>query len=192
MSSFPSKIELKQDDLVLRPPKAADFLEWTALRLRSKPFLSPWEPTWPADDLTRGGWRRRLSTYARERRSGNALALFIYTQEPRSGSRELVGGVRLSNINYGVQQSATIGYWLGMDYVGQGYMSRAVDIVCRFGFERLGLHRIEACCIPSNEASAAVLNRCGFEEEGLAKSYLKINGKWQDHLLFANINPDQK
>lgn len=185
--SLPRKLELIQGDLMLRVPRAGDFLEWSALRSRSRDTLTPWEPTWAADDLTRGGWRRRLAGYERERRDGTAVALFIFTQEGVTGTRELVGGVRLSNIAYGVQQSASIGYWLGGDYVGQGYMSRAVDMVCRFGFDQLGLHRIEACCIPDNRASANVLTRCGFEEEGLAKSYLKINGQWRDHLLFARI-----
>lgn len=189
VSSFPTKIELVQDGLILRPPRNGDFLEWSALRSRSRDFLKPWEPEWPSDDLTRGGWRRRLSAYAKERRDGSALALFIYTREGVTGKRELIGGIRLSNINYGVQQTASIGYWLGRDYVGHGFMSRAVDIVCRFAFEQLGLHRVEACCIPSNEASANVLIRCGFEEEGLAKAYLKINGEWRDHRLFGMVNP---
>jgi len=186
--SFPSKIELVSGNLSLRPPRTKDFLEWSALRYANRDFLTPWEPSWPKDDLTRAGWRRRLAAYSQERRKGTALALFIFSQEPVSGRQELVGGVRLANIAYGVQQSASIGYWLGREYVGHGYMSRAVDMVCQFGFERLGLHRIDACCIPENKSSANVLRRCGFDEEGRAKSYLKINGEWRDHILFGRVN----
>ena len=185
--SLPRKLELTDNRLLLRVHRSGDFLEWSVLRSSSRAFLSPWEPTWPADDLTRAGWRRRLAGYERERRDGAALALFIFTREGLTGRQELVGGVRLSNINYGVQQSASIGYWLGRDYIGQGYMSRAVEMVCRFGFDQIGLHRIEACCIPENKRSAGVLHRCGFEEEGLARAYLKINGIWQDHILFARL-----
>ncbi|MEN8722784.1 MAG: GNAT family protein [Alphaproteobacteria bacterium] len=186
--SLPRKLELTSGNLLLRAPRNGDFLEWCALRTNNRAFLSPWEPTWPADDLSRRGWRRRLAGYERERRDGTALALFIYTLEGLTGRQELAGGVRLSNINYGVQQSASIGYWLGRDYGGAGNMSKAVEMVCRFGFEQIGLHRIEACCIPDNQRSARVLKRCGFEQEGLARDYLKINGKWHDHLLFARLN----
>jgi ribosomal-protein-alanine N-acetyltransferase len=86
----------------LRPPRMADFAEWAALRSESRDFLQPWEPTWPADDLTRAAFRRRLSIYSRDRDLGLGHAFFIFRQSDDA----LVGGINLRNITRGVAQSA--------------------------------------------------------------------------------------
>ncbi len=102
----------------------------------------------------------------------------------------LVGGLTLSNIRRGVAQCCSVGYWIGEPYQRCGLMSDAVRTVLPFAFDVLNLHRVEAACLPSNKASINLLRGCRFTEEGFARRYLKINGVWQDHLLFAVVAGD--
>jgi ribosomal-protein-alanine N-acetyltransferase len=172
----------------LRPPRRTDYEEWSALRERSRAFLQPWEPTWPVDDLTRPAFRRRLAAYARERAEGIAYRFLVF----RTQDGALTGGLSLSNIRRGVAQTATLGYWAGEGFAGQGYTTAAVEAAVRFAFERLGLHRVEAACVPENARSARVLEKCGFEPEGRARAYLQINGRWRDHSLFGIVRPESR
>lgn len=171
----------------LRPPRSRDYVEWRQLRQRSREFLQPWEPTWPGDDLTRPGYRRRMAAYSRDRDLGLAHAFFVH----RVQDDALVGGVTLSNIRRGVAQMGTIGYWVGAPYARQGYTLAAVRQIARFSFDTLGLHRIEAACVPENNRSHALLLKAGFREEGRAEAYLKINGAWRDHILFGMVTDAQ-
>ncbi|HEY2480663.1 MAG TPA: GNAT family protein [Caulobacteraceae bacterium] len=168
----------------LRPPRAPDYAEWSVLRAGSRAFLQPWEPIWPADDLTRAAFRRRLAAYAHDMERGLAYPFLVF----RALDNVMVGGITLSNIRRGVAQMGSIGYWIGQAHARRGHTLAAVNAVTRFGFERLGLHRVEAACIPTNEASRAVLARAGFRQEGMAMSYLRINGVWRDHLLFGLVS----
>jgi [ribosomal protein S5]-alanine N-acetyltransferase len=172
--------------VLLRPPQTADYAEWASLRERSRAFLVPWEPTWPADDLTRGAFRRRLKRYAEDQRTDQAYAFFIFRQE----DNVLVGGLTLANVRRGVAQAGSLGYWLGEPFVRRGYMSAAVKALLPFTFGTLKLHRVEAACIPTNVASIRLLEKCGFMREGYAREYLCINGVWQDHLLYARLASD--
>jgi ribosomal-protein-alanine N-acetyltransferase len=171
-------------DLVrLHAPRMSDFRQWADLRAGSKAFLQPWEPTWPADDLTRAAFRRRLSIYARDRDLGLGHAFFIF----RKTDEALVGGINLRNITRGVAQSAAIGYWIGQSHARKGYALAALKAVTRFAFDTLELHRLEAACCTDNEPSCRLLLKSGFGYEGVARSYLKINGNWRDHLMFGLI-----
>jgi ribosomal-protein-alanine N-acetyltransferase len=174
------------EGVVLRVPQPADFVEWAELREASRSFLVPWEPTWPADDLTRGAFRRRLRRYAEDQRADLAYPFFLFRQP----DNVLVGGLTLGNIRRGVAQAGSLGYWMGAPFAGQGYMSAAVRSVIGFAFGGLRLHRIEAACIPGNAASIRLLEKCGFIREGYARQYLCINGVWQDHLLFSRLRDD--
>ena len=178
-------LRLEGDGVRLRPHRNGDFAEWAALRARSRAFLQPWEPTWPADDLTRGAWRRRLSAYAHDMERGLAFPFLIF----RTSDNVMVGGITLSNIRRGVAQMGSNGYWAGLPHTRQGHTLAGVKAVLRFSFGRLGLHRVEAACIPTNEPSRGVLLKAGFTQEGLARAYLRINGIWHDHLLFGIISP---
>ena len=182
-----SSFTVEGERVRLRSPIASDYAAWAALRAESRAHLIPWEPTWAADELTRDSFRRRLIRYRQAEREGSGYMFFIFA-EP---AVKLVGGIQLSSIRQGAAQSAaTMGYWMGARYAGQGYMSDAVTSVLRHGLERLGFHRIEAACLPTNAASRRVLAKTGFTAEGTARKYLRINGEWQDHLLFAIVAGD--
>jgi [ribosomal protein S5]-alanine N-acetyltransferase len=171
----------------LRPPVTADFTQWSKLRADSRDYLTPWEPTWAPDELSRAGFQRRLRRYNQAAKDGTGHMFFVFDR--KSGT--LAGGCQLSNIRQGVAQSAaTLGYWMGKTYAGQGLMTDAVVTLVRHAFDRMGFHRVEAACIPSNAASRRVLAKAGFQAEGTARKYLKINGEWQDHLLFAILAGD--
>jgi ribosomal-protein-alanine N-acetyltransferase len=174
---------LEGERVRLRPPRASDYKAWAELRAASRAFLQPWEPTWPQDDLTRAAFRRRLSIYGRDHELGHGYALFLIRKE----DDKLLGGINLRDIRRGVAQMAAFGYWIGQPYAGQGYMGDALRTACAFGFQTLGLHRLEAACLPENQPSRQLLLRAGFEQEGFARGYLKINGVWRDHLLFGLV-----
>lgn len=167
----------------LRAPQSSDHTAWAALREESRDFLSPWEPTWPSDDLSRGAFRRRIKRYADDQRSDLAYAFLVF----RGGDHALLGGLTLANIRRGVAQAGSLGYWIGAPYARKGYMTAAVRALVPFCFDTLRLHRLEAACIPGNSASIGLLERTGFTREGYARSYLCINGVWQDHLLYARM-----
>jgi ribosomal-protein-alanine N-acetyltransferase len=174
--------------VVLRTPQMTDFEEWAALREASRDFLTPWEPTWPDDDLTRGAFRRRLKRYAEDLRTDQGYAFLI----ARYADGTLLGGLTLANIRRGVAQAGSLGYWMGLSFVRHGYMTAAVRAVLPFAFASLRLHRVEAACIPTNAASIRLLEKTGFVREGYAREYLCINGVWQDHLLFARLKDAAK
>ena len=177
---------IEGEGVFLRQPQMSDHPEWAALRERSRSFLEPWEPIWPADDLTRSAFRRRLKRYAEDQRTDQAYSFFIF----RTDGNILVGGVTLSNIRRGVAQTGSIGYWMGAPYARRGLMSRALRVLIPFSFVNLRLHRLEAACISTNVASIRLLEKSGFLREGYARQYLCINGMWQDHLLYARLNDD--
>lgn len=181
-----SSLTLYGREVTLRVPQQADFRAWVELREASREFLVPWEPTWPRDDLTKSAFRRRVRRYHQDVREDRAYPFFVFVD----GGAQLAGGLTLSNVRRGVAQACSLGYWVGNRYARRGYMSDAVAAVTPFVFDQLGLHRLEAACLPTNHASTALLRKCGFAEEGFARRYLKINGQWQDHLLFAILADD--
>jgi ribosomal-protein-alanine N-acetyltransferase len=177
---------IRGDGIYLRYPRIADYLDWSKLRGESREFLTPWEPVWADDELTRGSFRRRIKRYQKETRQDSAYVFFVL----RESDDALLGGCTLSNVRRGVTQCCTMGYWIGAKFARQGYMTNAVKALIPFVFKTLGLHRIEAACLVDNEASKSLLGRTGFRQEGLARRYLLINGRWADHLLFALLKEE--
>ncbi len=169
----------------LRMPERGDWEAWASLRASSRRFLEPWEPSWPPDALSRLSFRARVARYVEDWRTDQAYNFFVFADDDA-----LVGGIGLSNVRRGVSETASLGYWVGEPYARQGYMSAALPLVLDFSFERLRLHRVEAACLPINVPSRALLTRAGFHQEGHARQYLCIEGKWQDHLLFAMLSAD--
>jgi ribosomal-protein-alanine N-acetyltransferase len=176
---------LRGDGLYLRPATPGDFSSWTRLRAASRAFLEPWEPTWPDDDLTQAAFRR-LRRQDEDIARDEAYAFLIFDQT----SDELLGGITLGGVRRGVSQSGTLGYWMGAPHAGKRRMTRAVATTVDFAFSKLRLHRVEAACIPDNAPSIALLERNGFQREGYAREYLKIDGAWRDHILYALVECD--
>lgn len=174
--------------LYLRPPELKDHTEWARLRSASRAFLTPWEPTWAEDELTRAAFRFRLRRYAEDIREGRSYPFLTFRRDDDT----LIGGITVSRVQRGVAQMCSIGYWVGEPFQGQGYTTDAVATVVRYCFEDLGLHRVEAACQPHNSASRRVLVKAGFTEEGLARRYLKIDGDWRDHVLYGIIDPKDR
>ena len=176
---------IRGDGVLLRPASMSDYAAWAALRDRSRAALTRWEPQWSLDELTRTSFRRRVRHYARESREDLGYAFLIFLP-----GGHLAGGLTLSNVRRGVTQSATIGYWLGAEYCGRGLMTAAIRAAIPFVFDVLKLHRLDAAVMPANSPSVAVLERAGFVREGLARRYLKIAGRWEDHLIYALLADD--
>lgn len=177
---------LRSGRVLLVEPALLHYEAWSLLRETSRQHLEPFEPAWASDELSRGAFRRRLKRYRLDRRLGTGAAYLI----ERAADGVLLGGVTLTNVRRGVTQSASVGYWIGLPFVRQGYASEALAGVLRYAFDELRLNRIEAACMPRNRASIGVLERGGFRHEGLARRYLMINGSFEDHLLFARLRDD--
>lgn len=182
----PPKLRLEGRLVALREPGLADYAEWRRLREESRAFLAPWEPRWSPDELSLRSFRARLRQWESDAEAGAGRTLFI--EERASGS--LAGGISIVNIRYGAAESGEIGYWMGERFAGLGYMSEAILLLTPWCFQTLGLHRIVAACIPDNRRSRRVLEKAGFEREGLVRSYLRIDGVRRDHLLYSLIAPE--
>ena len=181
-------IRLDTERMALRLPQHSDFNAWTALRQDSRGFLVPWEPTWSADHLSRKAFTNRVYWAQRASRAGTAIPFFL----ERNVDGALLGAITIDNIRRGPAQMATIGYWIGAPHARQGYMAEAIEAVTRHAFTVLDLSRIEAACLPDNAASRAALERAGFKYEGVAQSFLQINGRWRTHVLYANLRHDRR
>ena len=182
------KVHIDTERLTLRLPHHGDYLAWSALRNSSRDFLTPWEPTCASDHLTRKAFTNRVQWAQRSVTTGSGLPLFMF----RKADQALIGAITLDNIVRGPSQSGTLGYWVGQSHVRQGYMREAILGVVRYSFESLDLSRIQAACLPENEASRGVLEKTGFKYEGVAQSYLQINGRWRNHVIYACLRHDRR
>lgn len=178
---------LETERMVLRLPAHGDFTAWTALRAESRTFLTPWEPVWHADHLTRRAFTNRVYWAARASRNGTSLPLFLIRHDGA-----LLGAITLDGIRRGPAQMGTLGYWIGTPFARQGYMREAIGAVVTHSFGTMDLSRIEAACLPENIASRGVLESCGFKYEGVAQSYLQINGRWRNHVLYSCLRADRR
>jgi len=182
------KLKIETERLTLRPPTHSDFRDWTALRRESRGYLTPWEPNWAPDHLSRKAFTNRVYWAQRSVSNGSALPLFLI----RRADQVLLGAITLDNIRRGPAQAGTLGYWTGEPFARQGYMREAIGAVVHYAFARLDLSRIEAACLPENAASRGLLESAGFKYEGVAQSYLQINGRWRTHVLYASLRSDRR
>jgi ribosomal-protein-alanine N-acetyltransferase len=181
-------VRIETERMTLRPPTHADFRAWTALRSDSRAFLTKWEPTWSPDHLSRKSFTNRVYWATRSIKGGTALPLFLI----RRADHVLLGAITLDNIRRGPAQAGTLGYWTGAPHARQGYMREAITALTHYALTEMDLSRVEAACLPENAASRGVLERCGFKYEGVAQSYLQINGRWRNHVLYANLRGDRR
>ncbi|NIZ08975.1 GNAT family N-acetyltransferase [Pseudooceanicola sp. HF7] len=182
------KVRIETERMVLRPPVHADYREWTSLRQSSMDFLTRWEPSWSADHLSRRSFTNRVYWAQRSITGGSAVPLFL----TRRDDEALLGAITLDNIRRGPSLSGTLGYWIGEGHARQGYMREAISAVVHYAFHRLDLSRIEAACLPENTPSRRLLESCGFKYEGVAQSYLQIDGRWRTHVLYAALRMDRR
>lgn len=179
---------LETERMTLRLPMHSDYRDWATLREESRDFLLPWEPCWAADHLSRKAFANRVYWAARAEAAGTALPLFMIGRH----EGRVLGAITLDNIRSGPAQAGTLGYWVGARHARQGFMREAIAAVVHYAFSVLDLSRIEAACLPENVASRGVLEKSGFKYEGVAQSYLQINGRWRNHVLYANLRNDRR
>jgi ribosomal-protein-alanine N-acetyltransferase len=183
-----SGTELLGRRIVLRPLVVADFEAWREVRERARDWLVKWEPRplpgQPDATEDRRVFAARCGARERERQLGTGYGFGIFV-----GSR-FAGEINLSSVQRGPFQNAYIGYWIDEAVAGRGYTPEAVVVVCRFAFEELGLHRLQAAIIPRNRASHRVAEKVGLRNEGTALRYLEINGVWEDHVRYAITGED--
>ena len=169
--------------VVLRPLRSDDFVEWRAVRERSASWLLKWEPRLPAGQpdpsQSSAAFAARCSARQREWQLGSGYGFGIFV-----GPR-FAGEINLSGLQRGPFQNAYVGYWIGEEFAGNGYIPEALAVVTRFAFEDLKLHRIQVAIIPRNTNSRRVVEKLALREEGIAERYLEINGVWEDHVRYA-------
>lgn len=182
------KTRIETERLTLRPPQHSDFRDWVSLRSQSVDFLAKWEPSWSHDHLTRKAFTNRVYWSSRAITAGNAVPLFLV----RRHDQTLLGAITLDNIRRGPAQSGTLGYWIGEAHARQGYMREAIAAMVHHAFTRLDLSRIEAACLPENQPSRGLLEVSGFKYEGVAQSYLQIDGRWRTHVLYSALRADRR
>ena len=182
------KLRIETERMTLRPPVHSDFRAWTALRAHSKEYLTSWEPSWAKDHLPRKAFTNRVYWAQRSVSGGTALPLFLIRREDDA----LLGAITLDNIRRGPAQAGTLGYWTGAPFARRGYMREAITALVHHAFTQLDLSRIEAACLPENAASRGLLETSGFKYEGVAQSYLQIDGRWRTHVLYAALRSDRR
>jgi len=180
--------EITGQKVILRPPQYSDWKAWADERKKNKLYLQPWEPLWSINELERSSFVKRVRMFERLSHNDQAYSFLIY----KSDNEDFIGEVNISNVQRGIIQSCTIGYWIAKDCEGKGMMSESLELVKEFIFNELKLHRIEAACLPHNIPSLKLLLKNGFIKEGTARKLLKINDKWQDHTVLSFILDDFK
>jgi ribosomal-protein-alanine N-acetyltransferase len=173
--------------VTLRPVQAKDAAVWRDTRVRNAAWLRPWEPTNPETPLYRSSLSPYVSmarTMRREARHGLTIP-WVVTYDGRFAGQLTVG-----NIVWGSARSAQVGYWVDESCAGRGVIPTALAMALDHCFLVVGLHRIEATIRPENHASRRVVEKLGFQEEGLRRRSLHINGAWRDHLCYAMTAED--
>ncbi len=173
--------------LSLEPYKKEDYSQWADVREASRSLLQPFEPIWADDVLTKTAFERRVAFNYLQQDQGLAYCLLAHRKE----DHKIVCGVNLTQIKKTPSMNAAwIGYWCGAPYLRQGYVYEALSKLISIAFHELDIHRLQASCMPCNTPSLNLLKKVGFQEEGLARDYLKINGEWVDQKLFSLLKTD--
>jgi [ribosomal protein S5]-alanine N-acetyltransferase len=170
--------------VMLRALDVGDHDAWREIRMRARDWLEPWEPLPeigspdPVGDLD--AFRARCGAWERQRQFDTAYGFGLFLLDDT-----LMGEVSLGSVLRGPFQSAFIGYWIDEKHAGNGYTPEGVTLVIRYGFETLGLHRLEAAIVPRNDRSRRVADKLGLRDEGTARRFLQIRGVWEDHVRYA-------
>jgi ribosomal-protein-alanine N-acetyltransferase len=168
--------------VVLRPPTAVDAAAFIAAAKASRRLHGAWVQA----PSTPGEYRAYLRRYA----TGKAVPTHVGLLAVRKDDGELVGVFNFSNVVRGAFKSAYLGYYAFAPHAGQGYMTEAFARALDHGYARLGLHRIEANVQPGNRRSNGLVRRVGFTREGYSRRYIRIAGRWRDHVRYAMLAED--
>ena len=174
--------------LIIRLPVIADYENWVILRKKSENFLNQWEPEKDLNYYSKNLFVKRVKWAKKNFDLKIVLHFFLFLRS----NYQLVGGITLDNIRYGPFQSATLGYWLGEEFSKKGIMTEGLNSLITYANKTVGISRIEAATLPNNLASRRLLENCNFKYEGVGQYYLQIKGKWQHHILYANIFDTRK
>jgi len=175
------------DRLIIRLAEPAEVPEIVRYYRENHDHLQPYSPTFGGEQVDESAWREQVIERHLELSRHEAFRAFIFLRESPHG---IAGNINLTQVVRGSFQSCVLGYNLAEGAQGHGYMTEAVRAIVSFAFSEWKLHRVAASYMPRNARSGAVLARCGFRVEGTAPAYLLINGRWEDHVLTAIINPD--
>ncbi|MDB5834085.1 MAG: ribosomal protein S5P -alanine acetyltransferase [Caballeronia sp.] len=185
MAQFPPE-GLKTERVVLRPAGSQYTGALLIYRLTNRAHLDRWEPLREDAFFTMQAANERMALMESAMAAGTALHLLIFTSERRN---VLIGDCHFTNIVRGSFQACHLGYSIDQHYEGRGLMREALVAALGFIFDAYRLHRVMASYRPENDRSGRLLASLGFEHEGLAKAYLKIDGQWADHVLTSLVNP---
>jgi [ribosomal protein S5]-alanine N-acetyltransferase len=177
-------LRLEGSRIILRAPKATDIAELRSLLVRNAEHLRPWSPS-PPPGSNPAGFTELGRSIARHRRDWKAGTGYVFVASLRVPREPIIGRIALTSVTRGPFQSAQLGYWMDAGHLRRGLMSEAVDCAITFAFEQLQLHRIQAAVMPHNLASRRILDKRAFREEGYAERYLRIAGRWEDHVLYG-------
>ncbi|HUX11589.1 MAG TPA: GNAT family protein [Spirochaetia bacterium] len=175
--------QLQNHRLSLRFFTVEDAEALLRLHRKNQEFFRKYSSTRAPDFYTLDAQRSAIIREERGRDEGSRYSFGIFLKE----TGELIGGVALTEVVRGALQSCFIGYFLDREQNGKGYTTEAVNLALRFAFGELKLHRVEAGVMPHNLASMRVLEKCGFQKEGIARKCVEIDGAWQDHQILATL-----
>ncbi len=181
------ELTLKTKKVELRAPHYSDFDQWRAIREKSKTFLERWEPKRGSEFFKRNAFNNRVRWARKSSKAGQAYQFFIFDK-----FQTLLGSITIENIRKGPSNAATLGYWLGKEHTGKGFMREAIWVIIDFAFYKLNISRLEAATLPENGASRGLLEKVGFKYEGVGQSYLQINGRWRNHVLYGLLRNDRR
>jgi ribosomal-protein-alanine N-acetyltransferase len=180
---------IETERLELRLPAADEVPEILRFYKQNREHLDQWSPAWPEAFFTEDFWYDQVDQRQQEFRAGLGARLFVFR---RDRAERVIGNLSLTQVTRGPLQQCVLGYALAAEEQGRGYMLEAVRGAVRYAFEELRMHRVAASHMPHNHRSARLLKAAGFATEGYARAYLLINGRWEDHINTAIVNPDWK
>lgn len=168
---------------LLEPEDASALLQ---LRVNSREANQTFEPKYPKEFFTLPSQLDLIYRRQQEAWEDKAYLFGLFAQS----DHQLLGTLSLTHIVRGVGQFADIGYSMDHNLQGKGYMTGGVQLLLEYAFRSLGLHRIQAGILPHNIASRRVLEKCGFQAEGIARKLVKINDQWEDHQMFSILKEE--
>ncbi len=186
--STPTSVYEVDEDIVVRTAEPTDGYLISEYFIANREHLKEWEPKREEGFFTLAGWTSKLIKLNELHRMGLGYYLLIIDRE----TNQMLGTVSFSSVTRFPFHACNVGYSLAKDAQGRGVMTRALRLAVNYMFKMQNMHRVMASYMPHNHRSEAVLQRVGFIQEGFAKDYLLINGKWQDHNLTALTNPNWK